>query len=418
MIVEALDANRGEQANARRPGHVGLDLSSPWVVERLQHFEVSGRTVRRWHALTLVGAVVLLLGVFVAPERTWAGVLLASQFLIGLGLGGLFLVAMHYLTGAGWSVVIRRIPEAMAILIPAGLACVAAVLVLRPSLYTWVAEGENALAGFKGLWLNYGFLLLRGALYAALWLWFARVLIGNSRAQDRDGALHHHRRNVALSAGFTVCFALSYWLSSFDWVMALDHHWYSTIFGVYAFTGLFSSALACTILVAQWLRGMPVMASVIREDHLHDLGKLLLGATTLWVYIWFSQYMLIWYANIPEETIYYVTRQSGSWGPLFLLNPILNWVVPFLVLLPRACKRGGTILARVAMAVLVGRWLDLYLMIFPSVFPDAPVFGVWEVGIALGIAGVTGSLILRALGHSALVPLKDPHLMESMRHHQ
>jgi hypothetical protein len=418
MIVDVLDTEGGAQTQARRAGHAGVDLYNPWVVERLQCLNVSARTMRTWRTLTLVGAVVVLLGIILAPDRAWAGVLLASQFLIGIGLGGVFLVAMHYLTGAGWSVVVRRIPEALAALIPAGLACIAAVLVFHPSSYAWIAEGDDSIAGFKGLWLDYRFLLVRAVLYAVVWLWFARALVRNSRAQDRDGALHHQQRNVALSAGFTVCFALSYWLSSVDWVMALEHHWYSTIFGVYAFTGLFASALACTILVAQWLRGMSMMASIIREDHLHDLGKLLLGATTLWVYIWFSQYMLIWYANIPEETIYYVHRQSGAWGPLFLLNPILNWVVPFFLLLPRVCKRDGTILARIAFIVLVGRVLDLYLAIYPALFPDSPVFGLWEVGAIVGMAGLTGSLILRALARAAIVPLKDPYLHESMHHHQ
>ncbi|MCC6699753.1 MAG: hypothetical protein IT365_29285 [Candidatus Hydrogenedentes bacterium] len=402
----------------RHPGIAESDLSRPWIADRLSRFRVSTRTVRSWHALTAVGAAVLVIGLFLAPARTWASVLLASQFLIGLGLGGLFLVAMHYLTGAGWSVVIRRIPEAMAALLPVGLAAVAAVVIFYPSLYAWTTGEHDTLSGFKGLWLNYRYLLLRSAAYAAIWLLFARALIRNSRAQDTDGALNPRHRNVALSAGFTVCFALSYWLASVDWVMALEHHWYSTIFGVYAFTGLFSSSLACTILVAQWLRGMHAMGGIIRDDHLHDLAKLLMGATTLWMYIWFSQYMLIWYANIPEETIYYVHRQSGTWGPLFLMNPILNWIIPFFTLLPRFCKRDGIILARIAMLVLVGRWLDLYLMIYPSAFPDAPAFGLWEVGIALGTAGVIGGLILRALGRAALVPLKDLYLRESLHHHQ
>lgn len=418
MTTDAFSARRDTRSKHEPREHAKPDLSSPWVVGRLGRLEVSSHTKRVWHALAAAGALAIVFGLFLAPDRIWANVLLASQFLIGLGLGGVFLVAMHYLTGAGWSVVVRRIPEAMTILLPAGLIAVAALLILRPSLYPWIAGEDGSLLGFKGFWLNYRFLLARGLVYAFVWLMFARALIRNSQAHDTDGAAHRHRRNVVLSAGFTVCFALTYWLSSIDWLMALEHHWYSTIYGVYAFTGLFASALACTILVAQWLRRTPLMASVIREDHLHDLGKLLLGATTLWVYIWFSQYMLIWYANIPEETTYYVLRQSGAWGPLFLLNPILNWVVPFFALLPRACKRDGVILARIALAVLAGRWLDLYLLIFPSVFPESPAFGIWEVGVALGTIGVAASLILHALGRAALIPLKDPYLQESLHHHQ
>lgn len=418
MTVDAFEMKGDKRMRHHHSGNAEPDLSNPRVVEQLSRLEVSAKTLRPWHVLSAIGAVTLVLGLFIAPDRTWATVLLASQYLIGLGLGGLFLVAMHYLTSAGWSTVIRRIPEALTILIPAGLVAVAAILILHPSLYAWIADSHGALPGFKGLWLTYGFLLGRGVVFAAVWLLFARAMLRNSRAQDVDGSADHNRRNVALSAAFTVCFSLTYWLASVDWVMALDHHWYSTIYGVYAFTGLFSSALACTIIVAQWLRGRPAMRQFIREDHLHDLGKLLMGATTLWVYIWFSQYMLIWYANIPEETIYYVHRQTGAWGPLSLMNPILNWVIPFFALLPRACKRDGTILTRIAMVVLVGRWLDLYIMIFPSVSPEAPTFGIWEAGITLGMAGIAGTLILRSLGRAPLIPLKDPYLTESLHHHQ
>lgn len=418
MIGDVLGANGDTEKRAHRAGQVKVDLANPWVRERLERVSISSSTQHALKLLTLAGMAIVVAGIIVAPERTWPNVLLASQFLIGIGLGGVFLVAMHYLSGAGWSVAIRRIPEALTALLPAGLAGVAAIVLLRPSLYPWYAEGQGAVTGFKGLWLDYAFLLIRSVLYAALWWWFARALIRNSRAQDRDGEAGHQRRNVALSAGFTVCFALTYWLASVDWVMALEHHWYSTIFGVYAFTGLFASALACTILVAHWLRKTPLMAAIIREDHLHDLGKLLLGATTLWVYIWFSQYMLIWYANIPEETIYYVHRQSGLWGPLFLLNPVLNWVVPFFLLLPRAFKRDGTVLTRIALVVLAGRVLDLYVMIFPAVFPESPVFGIWEVGTIVAMAGLAGMLVVRALRKAPVIPLRDPYLHESLHHHQ
>lgn len=399
-------------------GALHPDLGNPWVVQHLSRLELAPRLLRPWRILMAVGALTLLAGLFASPDRTWAAVLLAGQYLVGLGLGGVFLVAMHYLTGAGWSVSVRRIPEAMAGLLPAGLLATAAVLLVHPSLYTWITEADGAIGGFKGLWLSYGFVLLRSAIYAAIWIAFGCALIGHSRAQDLDGDPAHSRRNLGLAAAFTVCFALSYWLASVDWVMALEHHWYSTIFGVYAFAGLFSSALAFAILVAQWLRCDPVLAGIIREDHLHDLGKLLLGATTLWAYIWFSQYMLIWYANIPEETFYYVHRQQGTWMPLFVMNLLLNWVVPFFVLLPRASKRDGTILARVALVVLVGRWLDLYQMIFPPVAGESPVFGLWEIGITLGLVGAAVVLVLRRLGKAPLVPLRDPHLQESLHHHQ
>ncbi len=396
--------------------HAIPDLSNPHVLQRLRGFALTSAAARALTTLAVVGGILFGIGLGIAPKQAWASLLTASFLILSLGLSGLFFIAVSYLSGAGWNTAIRRIPEAMAVLVPAGAIGVGLVLVLCPSLYSWTSGHD--FVGFKGFWLDYKFLLGRAALYVAIWLLFAAFILRNSRAQDRDGDMRHTRNNAALSAFFIVFFALSFWLASTDWIMTLEPLWYSTIFGVYNFSGLFSSGIACMILLFLWLQRRSPLGSFINEEHLHDLGKLLLGFSTFWAYIWFSQYMLIWYANIPEETFYYVERLDGAWGTLFVANLILNWVVPFLALLPRASKRSAGVMTKVAVVVLVGRWLDLYLMVYPSVVEGRPVMGLSEIGVLLASVALVGLLVSRALGKVALLPVRDPYLHESLHYHQ
>ena len=237
-----------------------------------------------------------------------------------------------------------------------------------------------------------------------------------SRAQDRSGAAALTSRNVRLSVAFVIVFALSFWLASVDWIMSLEPDWYSTIFGVYNFAGLFASALALIVLVVLWMRRMGELADFVTDEHLHDLGKLLFAFSTFWMYIYFSQYMLIWYANIPEESTYYVRRREPSWVPLFYLNVALNWVVPFLALLSRPAKR-TRVLAWVAVVVLLGRWLDLYLMVWPAVVPGPPRLGLGEVGPLLAAAGLFVLAFERTFAQAPPVPLREPALAASLSYH-
>ncbi len=394
-----------DDANRDEPVRIAIQdpSKSNW------RFTPPHQTLTTFKILIGIGAASLAFGLFSAPQRVWAGVLMNSFYLLGLALGAMFFIATLYLTGARWGVALRRIPEAMAGLLPWAALGIGLVIVVRPSLYPAFADPEEyAFVGFKALWLNYGFFLARAVIYISIWLGFMIGILRNSRAQDHDGDLIHTRRNTALSAVFIVLFALSFWLASFDWIMSLEPHWFSTMFGVYNFAGLFSSTIACTIILVVWLRKQGALRGIVTDDHLHDLGKLLLAFTTFWAYIWFSQYMLIWYANLPEETGYFVIRTRGSWGPLFVFNMLLNWGVPFLVLLPRGTKRNGDTLFKIAVVVLVGRWLDLYLMVFPGLATDTPLLGIPEIGISLGAAGVFGVIFFKGLGRWPLTPLKDP----------
>ncbi len=372
--------------------------------------------------LTLFGAAVAAVGAFAAPARTFAALLVVALFLLGLGLAGLCSAAIHFTTGAGWDVVVRRSAERLAALVPAGSAlAVLAVAAGGRWLYpSFGARGGLGHAGpFKELWLEPSFFLARAALYALVWSVFAWVLRDLSRRQDAgdpDGRLR--RRATVWSAAFLPMFAVTLSAASFDWLMALEPHWYSTIFGVYQFAGLFAAGLAALILLVVRLRRTGPLAGVVTGEHLHDLGKLLFAMSTFWAYIWFSQAMLIWYGNLAEEVTYYVPRTAGAWAPIFWVVPVLSWGVPFLVLLPARAKRNEKVLCQMAGLILVGRLLDLVLAVQPSLFPNAPRFGGWEAGILLGGAGLTFLLLRRAPGDPPAVPVGDPYLVESLHHHE
>jgi len=373
---------------------------------------------QRWlQGLAAGGFLVLGAGLLFAPQRAFASLLMAGYCLICLGLAGIFFVAVQYASGAAWSTAFRRVPEAMSAVLPYGAAILAVVMVFGGSLYPWSHEHE-VLTGFKAMWLNFPFFLARGILYVALWLLFTKAILKTSRLQDdtRDPAATS--RNARLSVIFLVVFGVTFWLASFDWIMSLEPHWASTIFGIYNFAGMFSSGLAAIILLVVWLRNAGPLHDFVTDEHLHDLGKLLFGFSTFWMYIWFSQYMLIWYANISEETIYYIKRQQQFWLPLFILNMILNWVVPFVALLSKRTKRTGSLLAKVAAVVLVGRWLDLYMMVQPATGAGPnPQFGLLEVAAIAGTFGLFVLVFVRAVRSAPPVPLGDLQLTESLHYH-
>ncbi len=364
-------------------------------------------------ALALAGAVASAIGLAETPERTWAGVLVASLVVTGLSLAGPTFIAVQYACGATWATAIRRVPEAMSAALPIGAAGLFLVFAVRPDLYPWMRAGV-ALHGFEGWWLQPGFFWARSAAYVALWatgsVGLRRALAAIEHAEDPRAA---RARVVRWSVGWLLVFAPTLWLASVDWIMSLEPGWHSTIFGVYQFAGLFASGLAAIALLLVWERRRGALAEFLRPAHLHDLGKLLFAFSTFWMYIWFSQYLLVWYANIPDEAAYFVRRRTGGWLPLFYLNIGLNWAVPFVPLLSALAKRRGRILGLVAAIMLLGRWLDLYLMVVPAV-ESRPALGSAEWGPALLAAAAFVWRFERAFGAGEPVPRRDPALAASL----
>ncbi len=367
----------------------------------------------RWLAgLGLLGFVA---GAVVDLERTWANLLLAGLFVLGLGLGGLYFVAIHYAAGAGWAAAFRRIPEAMMGLVPVGSVLVlAAVFGGGHSLYSWM-DADHAYDGFKGAWLTPGFFYLRSLAYVVIFCLFAWAIGKNSRLQDEQPRSGFWSRNRRLSAIFLLVGSVALTLASIDWLMALEPLWFSTMWGVYQFSGLFVAALAAILLVAGWLEHHG--CQLLTKSHLHDLGKLLFGMSTFWMYIWFSQMMLIWYANISEEAVHYTERLALGWGPMMIATVLLGWVVPFFFLMPLAAKLNFVVVRRVAIVVFVSHAADLMVQIHPPVTGAAPVVAWSELGALALVVAALFLVVGRRLGASPLVPHGDPYLQQSYHYH-
>ncbi len=383
-------------------------------------FEAPPRVKHVLVAATAVGVAWFLAGLVFAPERALRGYLVGEIYFVGLALGAAFFVALQHLSAAGWSTALRRVPEAMSGTLPVAALLFLPVLLGAHWIYEWTdaaAVAREPALQAKASWLALPFFSARALLYFAVWIAFTTAINRGSRRQDEDGSLEHTRRNGKLSGFFIAAFAITVSLAAFDWCMSLDPRWASTIFGVYHFAGLFLSSLAAIVLAVIGLRRAGALQGVVRPAHLVDLGRLLVGFTTFWGYIWFCQYMLIWYSNLGEETAYYMRRTGPGWWPMFVLNLLANWLVPFVVLLPRKNKSNERVLVPVCVLLLVGRWIDLSLDISQPLTHSGPPIPIWEVGPTLAALGVFGLAFLRAFAAANPVPVKDPTLEESLHHH-
>ena len=373
-----------------------------------------------YRILAAAGVFFLAMGAIVSPVRLWAAVLWAGLALLGIGVAALYFLAIHSVTGAAWATSFKRVPEAMTNLVPVGgLITLVAIALGAARLYPALSVGEaDTLPVFKQMWYSSAFYFSRSVAYVGVLSAFAWGLRRISRRQDEDRLIARTHQGRRLSALFLILGSFVVVLSSIDWLMALEPMWYSTIFGVYNFAGIFQSGLAALLLILVWLKRRGVFDEEVNRDHIQDIAKFMFGMSTFWMYIWYSQYVLIWYTNIPEETAYFTLRMTGSWLPLFFLNPILNWVIPFHVLMAREPKRNFTLASRVAMLILAGRAIDLYLMIYPPLLEAGPRVGLIEIGALLATSALVGVVVIRMLGGASLVPVGDPYLEESLYHHQ
>jgi hypothetical protein len=334
-----------------------------------------------------------------------------------LALGGLFFVLLHHLTRAGWSVVVRRLSEHVAATLPLFAILFLPIAFGAARLYPWMggdAAGDELIAHKAGF-LNPGFFFVRSGVYLVVWCGLAWWYRKRSLDQDSSGDPRITRRLQIAAAPAMVAFAVTLNFASFDWVMSLDPHWYSTIFGVYVYAGSTVSILAALALLSIALGGRRgPLAGLVTPEHLHDLGKLLFGFIVFWAYIGFSQYMLIWYGNLPEETIWFAHRLEHGWEPVTVALVLGHFVIPFFFLLSRGAKRNRIALAVAAVWMLVVHAVDVYWLVMPAV--ERGGFHFLWVDLLNWIA--VGGLALGALGllarRRALVPVADPRLPESL----
>lgn len=387
-----------------------------------------------WRKLPIIGGVLAVAGLGGAfsmmgadPQHFWYSYLTALAIFLAFGLGGLFFTIIQHVTRAGWSIVVRRIAENAMITLP--VLCVLALPIVfmgAHDLYEWthleVVEKDVMLSAKKG-YLNQGFFNIRMIAYFVIWSFLAWRFYSLSTSQDdaSGSAVEAKTHSMRwLSAPSVLIFALSMTFFAFDALMSLDPHWFSTMFGVYYFVGIVVSAHAFLALVTVLLRRSGYLNGVVTAEHDHDLGKLMFGFTVFYTYIAFSQYFLIWYANIPEETRWFAYRIEGDFLNLTALLAIGRFPLPFFFLLPRAMKRSSSTVLLAAIWILCMEFVDIYWLVQPVLahhHGEMKIhFGAVDILTVLGIGGAFLATFGWAMGRRALVPTKDPRLAESLAH--
>ncbi len=350
-------------------------------------------------------------------ERFYLSYLVSFSYFLSLTLGALFFVLLQHLTQSGWSVSVRRIAEGFAA--NASMLAVLFVPLLfgLGSLYEWTqpehVAGDHLLQAKSG-YLNPVFFFVRLVVYFGAWILMSRFFFRQSVLQDRTGDPEITTRMRKRSAPAVFVFALTLTFCAFDLLMSLEPHWFSTIFGVYFFSGSVLGFFAVLPVSAFFLQRSGRLRGLVTTEHFHDLGKLVFAFAVFWAYIAFSQYMLYWYANIPEETEWFLRRQTGEWTAVSWLLLVGHFIVPFLALISRVPKRRRGVLVTVAIWILFMHWVDLYYVVMPHASEGRVPLGLLDLTTFLGIGGIWVAAFAHRLRDRALVPTKDPRLADSL----
>jgi hypothetical protein len=377
-----------------------------------------------WNRLPVMGAAAAVLGAVACailgagnPKQFFFSWLVSFLFFLSLAIGALFFVLIQYASQGGWGIVLRRIGETVFATIPVMAALFIPVLLGLRDLYEWTVPGaadHDALLRWKAPFLNLPFFLIRAAIYFAVWSFIAIAYYRGSRGQDVTGDPVVSARLRRFAGPALIVMAITASFASIDWIMSLTPHWYSTIFGVYFFAGSFVGFIALLSVVTVAMQRAGLLDTIVSAEHLHDVGKFLFAFTAFWAYIGFSQFFLIWYANLPEETIWYKARMEGSWMQVSILLVVGHFIAPFFYLMGRAVKRKGTTLALGGAWLLAMHFVDLYWQVMPTLHPDGVRVSLLDVAAFVAVGGTVvaaGSWLLR---RQTLVPLRDPRLAESL----
>ncbi len=411
-------------------------------------FKFEGRAKLITQVLMTLGLVALVGGYLTDHsdhhQRWWANILVNGFFYFSLSLAALFFYALQYITESAWSVVIKRFFEAMMGFLPYGAAVIVIVLLAGQfhihHLYHWMdttlyhefmtVEGgvstyfDKEVAGAvknpnydsiiaaKGAYFSTWFFWLRTFIYLFTFLLFAKLFRKWSLQEDEIGGTEIHFKVFRRSALFMVFFAYFSSTLSWDWLMSLDPHWFSTLYGWYLFSGMWVGMIIFSHVTILWLKTKGYFEE-ITDSHMHDLGKWMFAISMLWSYLFFSQFMLIWYSNIPEEVTYYVSRIFTDYKVPFVTMFLINFVVPFLVLISRDTKRNPAFLLPVAVLIFIGHFTDVYLLVIPGTMFNHNVFGLFEIGLFLGFLGLFINRTLTTLSKAPLIAKNHPMLQES-----
>ena len=397
--------------------------------------------------LTVLGIVLMNMGghheegahegghAFSWVNRLGVDIWINNIYFTGIAIVGVFFFALQYAAQAGWSAGIKRIPLAFGSWLPiAGILMLVSFFVFGHDLFHWTHHGLydttshefDSIINAKKAYFFWPlsehpstpvFFIARMLFFFGLWYYLFTKLRKLAFQEDLEGGTASWYNMRKLSAVFLIIFAVTSSIAAWDWVMSIDTHWFSTMFGWYVFASWWVTTLALITFITIHLKEKGLL-SIVNENHLHDIGKFVFAFSVFWTYIWFSQFLLLYYANIPEETIYFVERwNNDQYGIIFFVNLFLNFVLPFLLLMPRDAKRHTAILKVVTPIVIFGHWIDFYLMITPGTLKENGGYGLVEFGTMLIYGGAFLYVVLNSLSKAPLFAKNDPMLDESLHHH-
>jgi len=360
-------------------------------------------------------------------NKPWAALYVACFFFMMIALGTLAFYAVNRAAQAGWSPLLFRVMEGITAYLPFGLLALLVILGISTvghgnHLFAWMHADldpnsptyDPVIAGKQG-WLNAGWFMTRAVIFAVLWSGYQFLSTRLSRKQDTASDNSNFKKNFKLSALFLVVFLYSESIMSWDWIMSFDPHWFSTLFGWYVFSSMFVSAVTVIALVTIYLKSKGYLEKV-NNSHIHDLAKFMFGLSIFWAYLWFSQFMLIWYADIPEEVTYFITRIQ-DYNIAFFGMVALNFVFPILVLMNSDFKRVNWFVIIAGILILTGHYMDIYVMVMPATVGDHWSIGIPELSAVLFFLGLFIYIVFTALTKAPLVPKRNPFIHESEHFH-
>lgn len=374
------------------------------------------------YGLMIFGIVAIFGGFFMDPHRMWLSLLLNNYYFLSLAIGASFFFSLQYITQSGWSSGFKRIPEAIASYIPVAAIMMFIAFIGMKEIYPWInpeSKGFDShsihLIEHKAPYLNIPFFLIRAFIFLSVWIIMTQVLRKLSLREDLSGGTSYFEKSEHYSKVYIFLLAATFSLATFDWIMSVDPTWFSTIFSLKNFVSAFFHGTGLIVLIVVILHHYGFFP-FINNAHWHDFSKYIFILGTIWVYFWFAEFLLIWYANIPEETIYFVKRHEYPWNITFYLAPILNWVIPFLALLSNYFAKKKWVLGIVVSCTFVGMWIDLFNQIMPGSIGSFHL-GFIEIGTFMGFAGLFLYIMGYTLSRSALIPANHPYLNECVHHH-
>lgn len=393
-----------------------------------------GRAKKITMILMAIGLLSIVLGFFSgdhAAQRVWTSILISGFFFFGIGLTGTFFLAVQYAAESGWPTVLKRIFEGVSAYLPVGSIALLVVFIaatfhwnhiyhwMDADLYDPTSEHYDEIIAGKQAYLNLPFWWIRTIAYLSVYVWFTMLFRKRSLLEDEPMELDSQRsffsKNQTLAAVFLVFFGYTSVTASWDWIMSIDTHWFSTIFGWYIFSGMWISGMVMMTLLVIYLKSKGLM-DFVNDSHMHDMGKWVFAISFLWTYLFFCQFMLYWYSNIPEEVMYYQARiEDYSWA--FWGSLIINFVFPMLLLMSKDAKRKAGFLTFVGVIIFFGHWMDVFMIVTPGAMKQYGVIGWVELGTFFGFLGLFLYITLNALSKRPLLVKGHPMLEESLHHH-